>query len=108
MVTANVTRCSLGTTYVDAQVSCVSRGSLGKASCAVNAVRKMLNPPTPSDFSILDPEVPYTCTPGSAVCDWLQNGMAHPLDETVDLFHAAFSTWLDSLAIKGLPEMILR
>jgi hypothetical protein len=34
--------------------------------------------------------------------------MAHPLDETVDLFHAAFSTWLDGLAIKGLPGMILR
>ena len=41
----HVTTCETGTTYVDVQVSCMSRGSAGKANCGVDAVRKSASGP---------------------------------------------------------------
>ncbi|KAH7086110.1 hypothetical protein BKA63DRAFT_560721 [Paraphoma chrysanthemicola] len=41
----SVTRCSARTMYVDAQVVCMSRGSVGKPLCGVGAVRATPNPP---------------------------------------------------------------
>ena len=43
----SLTQCSPQMTYVDAQVSCTSKGALGKTICGVNAVRETPMPTTP-------------------------------------------------------------
>ncbi|KAF1846268.1 uncharacterized protein K460DRAFT_406484 [Cucurbitaria berberidis CBS 394.84] len=50
----SVTACSTRTTYVDAQVFCMSRGTLGKANCGVNSVRKTLLATDPEDLTLLE------------------------------------------------------
>lgn len=49
-----VTNCATGTTYVDVQVTCISKGALGKANCGVDAVRKTLESPGLSDAGFLE------------------------------------------------------
>jgi len=52
--TLTVTQCRARTTYVDAKVTCISRGSLGKANCGVDALREMPDPPANPRESVLD------------------------------------------------------
>jgi hypothetical protein len=59
-ISKNYTECSTATTYVDAEVTCISRGSLGKASCGVGAIRKNLHDTDPPSMSVLTlPLFPY-------------------------------------------------
>ncbi|KAJ4314096.1 hypothetical protein N0V94_006610 [Neodidymelliopsis sp. IMI 364377] len=51
---ASVTACTTGTTYIDMQVTCISRGSTGKANCGVDAIRKSLELTEPPDAGILE------------------------------------------------------
>lgn len=69
----SVTTCELGTIYVDAQVKCISRGTLGQANCGVESIREMQGPALPPEINILesvrvpfpnsnithDPNIPY-------------------------------------------------
>lgn len=57
------TRCSVSTSYVDAEVKCATK-SLGKAECGVERIRRQLKPPTPIGSSLLD------------TCSYLPNGTA--------------------------------
>ncbi|KAF2727384.1 hypothetical protein EJ04DRAFT_479071 [Polyplosphaeria fusca] len=50
----SMTKCSPRTTYVEAKVECISRGTLGKAICGVNAVRETPNPPLDPNVSMFD------------------------------------------------------
>jgi hypothetical protein len=91
---ANVTRCSLGTTYVEAQVTCISRGSSGKALCGVDEIRKMPDPSTPSDFSLLDAQVPHKCLSPSEPC--YKTTTSHPRDTNVTSnLHKAFNNYIE-------------
>lgn len=49
-----VTNCTTGTTYVDVQVSCMSKGTAGKANCGVDAVRKSLERTEPPGAGFLE------------------------------------------------------
>lgn len=49
-----ITKCFLGTTYVDILVECDGSASIGKMECGVAQVRKMLNPPSPPEYSLID------------------------------------------------------
>jgi hypothetical protein len=50
----SIIECSTITTYVDAQATCMSRGSLGKANCGVDAIRKKLHEVDPPSSSVLN------------------------------------------------------
>ena len=49
----HLTRCTTCTTYLDAKITCISKGALGKATCGVDAVREMPSPPSPPSYSVL-------------------------------------------------------
>lgn len=51
----SITQCSPQMTYVDAQVSCISKGALGKTNCGVNAVRETLTTTNPKNLTIFEP-----------------------------------------------------
>ena len=53
----SLTQCSPQMTYVDAQVSCTSKGALGKTICGVNAVRETPMPTTPKNITVFEPRV---------------------------------------------------
>jgi hypothetical protein len=69
----NFTECSTITTYVDAEVTCISRGSIGKASCGVVAIRKKLYDTEPSSMTVLNlPLFPeFTGIPFDAIKSFL-------------------------------------
>ena len=50
-----VTRCTSKTTYLDTAVTCLSKGTQGRTTCGIDAIRQMPVPPTDPDFTILDP-----------------------------------------------------
>jgi hypothetical protein len=50
----SITKCSTKMTYIDAQIFCTSKGTLGKASCGVNSVRAMLNPTDSVNLTFLE------------------------------------------------------
>jgi hypothetical protein len=79
-----VTECATGTTYVDLQVTCMSKGASGKADCGVDAIRKSLEPTEP---------------PGAGILEALRfdnRTLAAPYDETVTRgFEAAFTDLID-------------
>ena len=50
----HLTRCTSHTTYVDANVTCISKGALGAATCGVGAIREMPDPPSDPNYSFLD------------------------------------------------------
>jgi hypothetical protein len=50
----SITECEAGTTYVDAQVMCISKGTLGRTNCGVSAIRKTLQPTDPDTVSLLE------------------------------------------------------
>jgi hypothetical protein len=60
-----VTRCTSQTTYLDTAVTCLSRGTLGKTTCGIDAIRKMSIPPRDQNFTILGP-VAYGIRIGSS------------------------------------------
>ncbi|KAF2819257.1 hypothetical protein CC86DRAFT_388070 [Ophiobolus disseminans] len=49
-----LTNCTARTTYVDVNVTCISRSSLSKLNCGVGAIREMPKPPRNPDISVLD------------------------------------------------------
>lgn len=49
-----VTECATGTTYVDVQVTCISKGASGKATCGVDAIRKSVETTEPPAAGILE------------------------------------------------------
>ncbi|KAF2728952.1 hypothetical protein EJ04DRAFT_569078 [Polyplosphaeria fusca] len=49
-----LTRCTPRTMYVDANVTCISKGTLGKASCGVNALRESKQPLASPNQTIFD------------------------------------------------------
>ena len=49
----HLTRCISRTTYVEANVTCISKGALGAATCGVGAIREMPDPPNTSNYSFL-------------------------------------------------------
>ena len=49
-----ITKCTSRTTYVDANVTCISRGASGKAICGVGALRETPEPPENPNTSLLD------------------------------------------------------
>ncbi|RYN65030.1 hypothetical protein AA0117_g12232 [Alternaria alternata] len=51
----SVTQCSPQMIYVDAQVSCISKGALGKTDCGVDAVRETLTTTNPKNLTIFEP-----------------------------------------------------
>ncbi|KAH7073753.1 hypothetical protein BKA63DRAFT_554084 [Paraphoma chrysanthemicola] len=54
----SVTKCRARTTYVDAQIVCMSKGSLGKAVCGVTSIRETPNPPMNPAYNVLRMSVP--------------------------------------------------
>jgi hypothetical protein len=50
----HVTRCTSRTTYVDVNVTCISKGVSGRMSCGVDGIRQTPNPPADPDLAILD------------------------------------------------------
>ena len=50
----SLTQCSPRTTYVDANVTCISKSTLSKTICGVNALRESLNPPASPNITIFD------------------------------------------------------
>ena len=49
-----LTNCTARTTYLDANVTCISKGTLGKATCGVDAIRETPNPPRNPNVTVLD------------------------------------------------------
>ncbi|KAF2653263.1 hypothetical protein K491DRAFT_680660 [Lophiostoma macrostomum CBS 122681] len=52
--TVSITTCALRTSYVDANVTCASKGVLGKALCGVGALRATPLPPEPLGETVLN------------------------------------------------------
>lgn len=50
-----ITTCAANTTYVEAGVLCMSRGTLGKAICGVESIRKLRAPLLAEEISLLEP-----------------------------------------------------
>jgi hypothetical protein len=50
----HVTRCTSRTTYVDVNVTCISKGASGRMSCGVGGIRRTPNPPIDPNLAILD------------------------------------------------------
>ncbi|UPX12110.1 uncharacterized protein EKO05_0002681 [Ascochyta rabiei] len=50
----SVTSCGSATTYVDVQVTCISKGSGTKLNCGVDAMRKMHTPPESEEHNLLE------------------------------------------------------
>jgi len=50
----STTYCTTETTYVDLQVTCVSRGAAGKANCGVDRMRKLVGPTEPTTQSVIE------------------------------------------------------
>ncbi|KAL1798197.1 hypothetical protein ACET3X_002234 [Alternaria dauci] len=53
----SITECSPRMTYVDAQVSCISKGALGKTNCGVDAVRETPMPTNPKNLTVFETRV---------------------------------------------------
>jgi hypothetical protein len=51
----SITECSTHMTYVDTQVFCISKGTMGKANCGVSSIRKTLSTTDPTDLTVLEP-----------------------------------------------------
>ncbi|KAF2821583.1 hypothetical protein CC86DRAFT_106527 [Ophiobolus disseminans] len=49
-----VTECKARTTYIDVNVTCISKGSIGKSNCGVDAMRESQNPPASSSKTPLN------------------------------------------------------
>lgn len=49
----SVTKCTSGTTYVDVKITCITKGSLGRALCGVDAIRPTEKPPENPADSVL-------------------------------------------------------
>jgi hypothetical protein len=50
----SITQCTTSMSYIDAQVFCMSKGSLGKANCGVSSLRKTLLPTDAKDITPLE------------------------------------------------------
>jgi len=53
-----LTNCTARTTYLDVNVTCISKGTLGKATCGVDAIRETPNPPENPNVTVLD-QIPH-------------------------------------------------
>lgn len=68
-----ITRCSARTKYIDAQMSCISKGALGKTNCGVNSVRETLSPTNPAELNILETIPFYSPDLPDERWDWSPN-----------------------------------
>jgi hypothetical protein len=51
--TLYITDCGTRTTYVDANVTCISKGALGRATCGVDAIRESPDPPEHPNVTVM-------------------------------------------------------
>ena len=91
-----VTNCETGTTYVDVQVSCMSKGASGKANCGVDAVRKSTGPTGPSGPGVLEPPRYDDMTTREGFNEFVARG-----------FLVAFTDMLDDNQIGNAQESIV-
>lgn len=50
----STTSCAASTTYVEARVSCISKGTLGKAACGVQSIRKLNAPLLAPEINLME------------------------------------------------------
>jgi hypothetical protein len=71
-------------TYIDAQISCILKGALGKASCGVNSVRETLRPTNPTNLTIFESRYYRWPYPVSGFSPNLRNAVATSFMDTLD------------------------
>ncbi|KAF9690566.1 hypothetical protein EKO04_011507 [Ascochyta lentis] len=80
----SVTSCASATTYVDVQVTCISKGLGTKLNCGVDAMRKMHTPPESEEHNLLESwrvreETGVNVFP--QVPNWFLNGFMDVIDD---------------------------